>query len=86
MKKNLQKNISKKKKEEKKDEILTEELCELHIQKQYEAENKDDKCIYNLVNYSKENKSNKKMRIILLNRNLKYYQDIQFEMREKKLL
>ena len=60
MKKNLQKNISKKNKEEKKDEILTEELCGLHIQKQYEAENKDDKCIYNLVNYSKENKSNKK--------------------------
>ena len=57
LKNNLLKNNSRKIQEEKKDEILTDELCGVHMQKQYVAENHEDKNIYNVALNSKENNS-----------------------------
>ena len=63
LKNNLQKNMNKfnlnKNKEEKKDELLTEELCGLHMKKQYCADNLDDKFINNIVKHPKENNLDK---------------------------
>ena len=49
--------IVKSNKEEKK-ELLTEEMRNLHMQKQYFAENKDNKYIYNIIEYSKNDENN----------------------------
>ena len=57
LKNSFLKNNLRKNQEEKKEEILTDELCGVHMQKQYVAENHEDKNIYNVALYSKENNS-----------------------------
>ena len=62
LKNKLEKNLNKKNfninNEEKKIELLTEDVRTLHIQKQYYAENQDNKFIYNIIKEYKKNENN----------------------------